>query len=53
LKSIPGGFSGAGGKSRIFEALKVLKEFVDDHPKADEIPVDIFGYSRGAALARP
>lgn len=45
---------GAGGRSRVDQGKDELKVFVNtgQHQKAIEKRVDVFGYSRGAALAR-
>src|SRR5881296_3629974 len=47
LGRIAGGITGAGGKERISEAVKKLKESF----KNGDSTIDIVGFSRGAALA--
>ena len=47
IGKVIGGLAGAGGRSRIDEALKKVDEYVS---KGDRI-IDIIGFSRGAALA--
>lgn len=46
--------TGAGGRNRVDHGMDELKTFVnsDNHQKAVEKRVDVFGFSRGAALAR-
>jgi len=50
-KTFGAGF-GYGGQRRIDYALKVLKEFSESIDSEDKIELDLFGFSRGAALAR-
>lgn len=46
--------TGAGGRARVDRGMDELKTFVNtgNHQKATEKRVDVFGFSRGAALAR-
>lgn len=50
-KTFGGGF-GLGGQKRVNYAFDVLKNFSDSLDEADTIQLDLFGFSRGAALAR-
>lgn len=43
---------GKGGIERVHEAIKDVADFFDSKPCAKEFIVDVFGFSRGAALAR-
>lgn len=43
---------GKGGIERVHEAIKEVADFFDSKPCAKEFIVDVFGFSRGAALAR-
>lgn len=43
---------GEGGIERVHEAIKEVAEFFDGRPCSKEFVVDVFGFSRGAALAR-
>jgi len=47
-----GGGFGAGGKARIDDALNRLSEFFERHINVSNRNVALFGFSRGAALAR-
>ena len=50
-KTFGSGF-GLGGQKRVDYAFNVLKEYSDSLGAGDSIQLDLFGFSRGAALAR-
>ena len=50
-KAFGAGF-GLGGEKRIDYALKEVKDFCDSLNTDDSVILDLFGFSRGAALAR-
>jgi len=49
-----GGFTGAGGKSRVEKGYTALTEFFNrnNNPKATIKYIDVYGFSRGAAISR-
>jgi len=49
---LPGLIAGFGGQNRIANAFRTLGDFVKTHKDSKQIFVDVFGHSRGAALAR-
>ncbi len=52
LRNFSGIITGSGGKERIEDAKDQLEEFLKVHSFSRVINVDVFGFSRGAALAR-
>lgn len=51
LKQILGGAIGRGGEARILYAIGNIAALIEKHPSAS-VTLDVFGFSRGAALAR-
>ena len=47
-----GGAFGLGGHQRVNYMLKRAREIIDSRPEITSLTVDLFGFSRGAALAR-
>lgn len=51
-KELGGLVKGEEGIERVHEMIKKVADFFDSRPCAKEFIVDVFGFSRGAALAR-
>ncbi len=52
LENFSGLLTGSGGQQRIKDAITQLDSFISDNPDAEVIKIDVFGFSRGAAIAR-
>ena len=52
IGNFDGLITGKGGQERIKDALVQLSDFIKTHKNVPKIKVDVFGFSRGAALAR-
>jgi hypothetical protein len=52
VANLPGNVFGAGGRVRVAFALDWLRKQLDEMGLARDVPVDVFGFSRGASLAR-
>jgi hypothetical protein len=52
LDELMGGAFGSGGHDRINQIIKQAKARLKKRPQVTELTIDVFGFSRGAAMAR-